>query len=95
MTPREVEDRLLVAGLKQLTADVQSTGVTLMLEPLTQKETHYMNLQCHGAQIVEAVGRPASGCSAISSTCKWRNKTSPRRWPKPAVTRSTFIWPMA
>ncbi len=58
MTPREVEDRLLVAGLKQLADDVQSTGVTLILEPLTKKETHYMNLQTHGAQIVEAVGAP-------------------------------------
>ncbi len=58
MTPREVEDRLLVAGLKQLTDDAQATGVTLILEPLTKKETHYMNLQSHGAQIVEAVGAP-------------------------------------
>jgi hydroxypyruvate isomerase len=58
MTPREVEDRLLVAGLKQLAAEVRADGVTLLLEPLTKKETHYMNLQTHGAQIVEAVGQP-------------------------------------
>ena len=58
MSPREVEDRLLVAGLKQLAGEVRMTGVTLLLEPLTRKETHYMNLQSHGAQIVELVGDP-------------------------------------
>lgn len=58
MTPREVEDRLLVSGLKQLAADVQLTGVTLLLEPLTRKETHFMNLQSHGADIIRAVGAP-------------------------------------
>ncbi len=58
LTPREVEDQLLVAGLKELAAEVRMTGVTLILEPLTRKETHYMNLQSHGAQVVEAVGQP-------------------------------------
>ena len=58
MSPREVEDRLLVAGLKQLAGEVRMTGVTLLLEPLTRKETHYMNLQSHGAQIVEMAGDP-------------------------------------
>ncbi len=58
LTPREVEDRLLVAGLKQLVDDVQRTGVTLLLEPLTRKETHYMNLQRHGVGIVQAVASP-------------------------------------
>ena len=58
MSPREVEDRLLVAGLKQLAGEVRMTGVTLLLEPLTRKETHYMNLQSHGAQVVEMVGDP-------------------------------------
>jgi len=58
MTPREVEDKLLLVGLKQLTGDVQSTGVTLLLEPLTRKETHFMNLQSHGARVIEAVGSP-------------------------------------
>lgn len=58
LTPREVEDRLLAAGLKQLVDDVQRTGVTLLLEPLTRKETHYMNLQRHGVEIVQAVASP-------------------------------------
>lgn len=58
LSPREVEDRLLVAGLKELAAEVRMTGVTLLLEPLTRKETHYMNLQSHGAQVVEEVGDP-------------------------------------
>jgi sugar phosphate isomerase/epimerase len=58
MTPREIEDRLLIAGLKQLAPDVARTGVNLLIEPLTKKETHYMNLQSHGAQIIQAVGAP-------------------------------------
>ncbi|MCJ7501529.1 MAG: sugar phosphate isomerase/epimerase [Acidobacteriia bacterium] len=58
MTPREIEDRLLVAALKQLAADVARTGVNLLIEPLTKKETHYMNLQEHGVEIIKAVGAP-------------------------------------
>ena len=58
MSPREVEDKLLVSGLRQLSGDVQRTGVTLLLEPLTRKETHFMNLQGHGAAIIETVGAP-------------------------------------
>jgi sugar phosphate isomerase/epimerase len=58
MTPREIEDKLLVAGLRQLVADVKRTGVTLLIEPLIRKETHYMNLQSHGAEIIRAVGAP-------------------------------------
>jgi len=58
MTPREIEDRLLIAGLKQLAPDVARTGVNLLIEPLTKKETHYMNFQSHGAQIIQAVGAP-------------------------------------
>lgn len=58
MTPREIEDKLLTAGLKALAPDVARTGVTLLLEPLTKKETHYMNLQSHGAGIIKAVGAP-------------------------------------
>jgi sugar phosphate isomerase/epimerase len=55
-TDRALEDQLLVEGLKQLRADVRRTGVKILLEPLTQKETHYMNLQGHGARIIESVG---------------------------------------
>jgi sugar phosphate isomerase/epimerase len=58
MTPGEIEDRLLIAGLKQLAPDVERTGVSLLIEPLTKKETHYMNLQSHGARIIQAVGSP-------------------------------------
>jgi len=58
MTPREIEDRLLIAALKQLAPDVARTGVNLLLEPLTRKETHYMNRQSHGAEIIKAVGAP-------------------------------------
>lgn len=58
MTPREIETRLLVAGLKQLAPDVKETGVTLLLEPLTRKETHFINLQSQGAEIIRLVGAP-------------------------------------
>jgi sugar phosphate isomerase/epimerase len=53
-----LEDGMLVEGLKMLAPDVSRTGVKILLEPLTRKETHYMNLQGHGARIIEAVGEP-------------------------------------
>ena len=58
MNPLEIENRLLVAGLKQLIPDVARTGVNILIEPLTKKETHYMNLQRHGAEIISEVGAP-------------------------------------
>jgi sugar phosphate isomerase/epimerase len=58
MTPREVEERLLVAELKELAPDVQRTGINLMLEPCNKKETHFMNLQSQAAGFIEAVGAP-------------------------------------
>ncbi len=54
--PHAVEDRLLIEALEQLAPDVQRTGVKILLEPLTKKETHYMNLQGHGARIIEQSG---------------------------------------
>jgi sugar phosphate isomerase/epimerase len=62
---RAVEDQLLIAGLKELAADVQRSGVTLLLEPLTRKETHFMNLQSHGVKVIKAVGAP-SGFKLLS-----------------------------
>ncbi len=58
MTPREVEEKLLVAGLKQLTSDVADSGVILLLEPCNHKETHFMNRQEQAAQTIDAVGAP-------------------------------------
>jgi sugar phosphate isomerase/epimerase len=58
MTAREVEDRLLVAELKDLASDVQRTGVNLMLEPCNRKETHFMYLQSQAAGFIESVGAP-------------------------------------
>ena len=55
-SPHALEDRLLTDALKQLAPDVKRTGVTILLEPLTKKETHYMNLQGHGARIIEQSG---------------------------------------
>jgi sugar phosphate isomerase/epimerase len=61
MSPREVEDQLLVAGLKQLAASAEENEVTLLLEPLERKETHYMNLQEHGAEILQRAGSSRMG----------------------------------
>jgi sugar phosphate isomerase/epimerase len=58
MTAREVEEKLLVAGLKQLTGDVERTGITLLLEPCNHKETHFMNRQSQAAETIDAVGAP-------------------------------------
>jgi sugar phosphate isomerase/epimerase len=58
MTAREVEERLLVAELKELAPNVQQTGVNLMLEPCNRKETHFMNLQSQAAKFIEAVDAP-------------------------------------
>jgi len=58
MTPREIEERLLVAELKELIPDVASSGVNLMLEPCNRKETHFMYLQSQAAGFIEAVGAP-------------------------------------
>ncbi len=58
MSPHEIEDRLLIAGLKQLAPDVARTGVNILLEPVNKKETHYMNLQEQGVRIIRAVGAP-------------------------------------
>ena len=58
MTPREIEERLLVAELKELAPDVQRTGINLMLEPCNRKETHFMYLQSQAAGFIEAVGAP-------------------------------------
>jgi len=58
MTAREVEERLLVAELKELVPNVQHSGVNLMLEPCNQKETHFMYLQSQAAKFIEAVDAP-------------------------------------
>ena len=61
MNAREVEERLLVAGLKQLAGDVEKSGVTLILEPCNHRETHFMYRQGHAAKIIEAVGSQGIG----------------------------------
>ncbi len=58
MSAREVEERLLVAELKELAPNVQQTGVNLMLEPCNRKETHFMNTQGQAAKVFEAVDAP-------------------------------------
>ncbi len=58
MTPREIEDRLLTAALKQLAPDVRRNDVMLLIEACNKKETHYLNLQSQGVEIIRAVGAP-------------------------------------
>lgn len=58
--PHAHEDRLLIDALRQLAPEVARTGIPILLEPLTRKETHYMNLQSHGARIIEAAGGGAA-----------------------------------
>jgi len=57
-TDHGLEDGLLIAGLRKLAPEVARTGVKILLEPLTRKETHYLNRQGHGARIIHAVGEP-------------------------------------
>ena len=61
MNAREVEQRLLVAGLKQLVGDIERSGVILLLEPCNRKETHFMYQQGQAARIIEEVGSPGIG----------------------------------
>ena len=61
MTAREVEERLLVAGLKELSGDIERSGVTLLLEPCNRKETHFMFQQAQAAKIIQEVGSPGLG----------------------------------
>lgn len=56
--PYSHEDGLLVEGLQRLAETVEETGVSILLEPLTRRETYYMNRQEHGARIIDAVGIP-------------------------------------
>jgi len=56
--PYAYEDSLLAEGLKRLAETVEETGVSILLEPLTRRETYYMNRQEHGARIIDAVGFP-------------------------------------
>jgi sugar phosphate isomerase/epimerase len=57
-SPHRQEDALLVAGLRALAPDITRTGVRLLLEPLTTRETHYMNLQAHGARVIDESRTP-------------------------------------
>jgi len=58
MTPQEIKEQLLVAGLKELIPDVERTGVNLILEPCAQRWTPFMYLQSQAAGIIKAVGAP-------------------------------------
>jgi sugar phosphate isomerase/epimerase len=57
-SPHRLEDDLLIAGIRALAPDLERTGVRLLLEPLTKLETHYMNLQSHGARIIDEARTP-------------------------------------
>lgn len=55
-SPHEHEDKLLEEAFKSLSPDLAKTGIPILLEPLTKLETHYMNLQSHGARLLATVG---------------------------------------
>jgi hypothetical protein len=57
MNPREIEERLLISALQELAADVEKSGVILLLEPCNHKETHFMYRQSQAAKIIEACAR--------------------------------------
>lgn len=61
MNAREVEERLLVANLKQLAGDIERSGVILLLEPCNHKETHFMYQQAQAGRFIEQVGSPRIG----------------------------------
>jgi sugar phosphate isomerase/epimerase len=62
--PHRKEDELLIEGLRALVPDLAGTGVQILIEPLTTKETHYMNLQQHGAHVIEEAS--TSGMALLS-----------------------------
>ena len=62
--PHRREDDLLIEGLRALAPDLAGTGVQILIEPLTAKETHYMNLQQHGRRVIEEAG--TSGMALLS-----------------------------
>jgi sugar phosphate isomerase/epimerase len=61
MNAREVEERILIAQLKQLAGDVERSGVTVLLEPCNRKETHFMYQQAQAARFIEASGSTGFG----------------------------------
>lgn len=61
MNPREIEERLLISAMEQLAADVEKSGVILLLEPCNHKETHFMFRQAQAAKVIESVGSPGYG----------------------------------
>jgi sugar phosphate isomerase/epimerase len=61
LNARQIEERLLESGLKQLAGDVERSGITLLLEPCNHTETHFMYLQAQAAAMIERVGSPGFG----------------------------------
>ena len=57
-TAKQMEEELLIAELKELAPDVARTGVCLLLEPCNHKETHFLNTQEYGAQLIRHVDAP-------------------------------------
>jgi sugar phosphate isomerase/epimerase len=57
-TAQAVEEELLLAELKELAPDVRRNGVSLLLEPCNRRETHFLNTQEYGAQLIQRVQAP-------------------------------------
>lgn len=61
LTPREIETKLMVHTLSALAPTAEKTGVKLILEPLTKKESHFINRQVEGLELIRQVDSPAVG----------------------------------
>lgn len=61
MNAREVEEKLLVAGLKALSGDIERSGIILILEPCNHNQTPFMFQQAQAARVIEEVGSPRIG----------------------------------
>lgn len=53
---RELEEELLVSILRQMVPTIQTSGVSLILEPLNKAETHFLNTVKHAVKICQRIG---------------------------------------
>ncbi len=55
MTPGDIEYRLLIHTLRELAPVAEKTKVNIVIEPLTKKETHFINQQMQAVEIIRQV----------------------------------------
>lgn len=61
LTPRQIEMKLMVHTLSELAPVAEQTQVKIVLEPLTKKESHFINRQEEGLELIRQVNSPAVG----------------------------------